>query len=132
MSWPGCLCVLLPLPVCQLSLCGAGLWSQIYLLHLADVHTDFMVERKREGENERPLVSERCCAPACMGVKVCCMFNEANWSRVSRMHTRLMAWLQPCDTKQSALVCLCVCAGTMSMCGNDASVTQLLLSNMCV
>lgn len=24
MSWPGCLCVLLPLPVCQLALCGAS------------------------------------------------------------------------------------------------------------
>lgn len=92
----------------------------------------FHGRKKERGREWETLVSERCCAPACMGVNVCCMFNEANWSRVSRMHTRLMAWLQPCDTKQSALVCLCVCAGTMSMCGNDASVTQLLLSNMCV
>lgn len=63
MSWPGCLCVLLPLPVCQLSLCGAGLWSQIYLLHLADVHTDFMVERKRERERMRDTgIREMLCA----------------------------------------------------------------------
>lgn len=45
-----CLRVFLPLLVCQLTLCGAGPWSQIFLLHLADVHTDFMVERKRARE----------------------------------------------------------------------------------
>lgn len=48
-----CLRVLLPLPVCQLALCGVGLWSQIFLLHLADVHRDFMVDRKRERERMR-------------------------------------------------------------------------------
>lgn len=76
----------------------------------------FHGRKKERGREWETLVSERCCAPACMGVNVCCMFNEANWSRVSRMHTRLMAWLQPCDTKQSALVCLCVCARALCPC----------------
>lgn len=67
MSWSGCLCVLLPLPVCQLALCGAGLWSQICLLHLADVHGDFMVDRKggERNWNRRESVTVCMCANVC-------------------------------------------------------------------
>ena len=79
-SWPGCLCVLLPLPVCQLALCGAGLWSQICLLHLSDVH-------KREKDMEM-----RACVCVCVGL-CACVCSEANWSRLSGMPTRFTAWL---------------------------------------
>ena len=61
------------------------------------------------------------------------MCNEANWSSVSRMRTRLTAWLQPCDTKHLGLVYLSAhthdCC-TVCVCGDDASVTQLQLSSM--
>lgn len=43
-----------------------------------------------------------------------CMCSEANWSRVSSIHIRLMAWLQPCDWKFVYLsVCNCACVGIL-------------------
>lgn len=94
--------------------CGASLWSQICLLHLADVRRDFMVDRKKKRE---PGIGKMVCD--C----VRCMCSEANWSRVSRMRTRLTARLQhsvlvhmnacTCVTVAprfvKAWVCICVC-----------------------
>ena len=72
------------------------------------------------------------CVHACESVR--CMCSEANWSSVSRMCTRLTAWLQPCDTKHLGLVYLSARTHTtvtnVCVCGDDASVTQLQLSSM--
>lgn len=95
--------------------CGASLWSQICLLHLADARRDFMVDRKKKRES-------RIREMACDCVR--CMCSGANWSRVSRMRTRLTAWLQ-----HSVLVHMNVCT---CMTVTPHFMTQLQLSSMCV
>lgn len=72
------------------------------MLHLDDVHRDLMVDRyKTEINVEYVCVREG--EKFCDRVHVCCMCSEANWSRVSRMPTRLMAsWYKTFS------VCVCL------------------------